>query len=96
MDISKAAGSGPFFAKQLFAEVFYESGRTWDDEGEGDDRGWLDSMGLEVNLSFNLLRIMHIAPGLGFAYAPDRPKDDDDGLDERYQTYIVIKGYVNF
>ena len=96
VDISKGSGSGPFFAKQLFAEVFYERGRTWDDEGEGDDRGWLDSMGLEINFSFKLLRFMHIAPGLGFAYAPDRPKDDDDGLDERYQIYIVIKGFVNF
>jgi hypothetical protein len=39
---------------------------------------------------------MRIAPGLGVAYAPDRPKGDDDGLDERYQIYIVIKGFVNF
>ncbi len=96
VDISKGAGSAPFFAKQLFAEVFYEGGRTWDDEGEGDERGWLDSMGLEVNFSLKLLRFLRIAPGLGFAYAPDRPKGDDDGLDERYQIYIVIKGFVNF
>ena len=96
VDISKGAGSAPFFAKQLFAEIFYERGRTWDDEGEGDDRGWLDAMGLEVNFSLKLLRFMQIAPGLGFAYAPDRPEGDDDGLDERYQIYIVIKGFVNF
>jgi hypothetical protein len=96
LDISKGSGSAPFFAKQLFAEVFYEGGRTWDDEGVGDDLGWLDSMGVEVNCSLEFLRLMQIAPGLGFAYAPDRPKGDDDESDERYQVYITIKGWVSF
>ena len=98
VNISKGAGgSAPFYLNQLFAEVFYERGRTWDDEGEGDDRGWLDSMGLELNFSFKLLRFMRIAPGLGALYAPDRLRDRGDrDDDERYQVYFSLKGSVNF
>ncbi|OEU58250.1 MAG: hypothetical protein BAW33_00120 [Desulfobacterales bacterium C00003104] len=93
--IWKGAGSAPFFAKQVFAEVFYEAGRTWDNEGKGDDLGWLHATGLECNFSMKLLRYMDFAPGLGVVYAPDRPKGGDDD-DERWQFYISIKGSVNF
>lgn len=51
------------------------------------------------NFALKLLRFIQIAPGLGFAYAPDRPKHssgDEDDPDERYQIYITIKGWVNF
>ncbi len=98
LDISRGGGSAPFYTKQLFGEVFYETGRTWDDEGKGDDRGWLDATGVELNVSFKVFRFLKIAPGLGFAYAPDRSKDtgaNDDGSDERYQIYITIKGWVS-
>ncbi|NVM22996.1 MAG: hypothetical protein HWN68_14595 [Desulfobacterales bacterium] len=72
---------------------------AWDEKGKGDDRDWLDSIGLEVNVSIKLLRFINIAPGLGFLYAPDRPKHspgNEDGPDERRQIYISIKGAVNF
>jgi len=83
----------------LFAEVFYEGGKTWDREDEGDDLGWINAMGLEMNLSMKLLRYIRIAPGLGFVFAPERSKkdpNDDEDVDERFQLYITIKGFVNF
>ena len=52
-----------------------------------------------LNFALKLFRFIQIAPGLGFAYAPDRPKHssgDEDDPDERYQIYITIKGWVNF
>ena len=98
-DLSRGGGSAPFYTKQVFGEIFYERGRTWDDEGEGDYLGWIESTGLELNVSLKLLRFLKIAPGLGFVYAPDRPEnthDDDDESDERYQAYVTIKGWVSF
>ncbi len=99
LDTSRGGGSAPLYTKQLFGEIFYETGRTWDDEGVGDDLGWIESTGLELNVSLKLLRFLKIAPGLGFVYAPDRSedtRDNDDESDERYQIYITIKGWVNF
>lgn len=100
LDLSRGvAGSMPVYFKQIFAEVFYEGGRTWDDKGIGDDKGWINAAGLEANFSLKLLRFMRIAPGLGFAFAADRPRNDsenDEGLDERFQVYVAIKAFVNF
>ena len=89
-------GSFPFYFRQIFAEFFYDGGRTWSNNGLGDDLRWLDAMGLELNLSCRILRFLNIAPGIGFAYAPDRYEGDDDNDDERYQAYITVKGVVNF
>ena len=92
-------GSTPIYYKQLFAEIFYEGGRTWDKEGEGDDRGWINAVGLEVNFSLKLLRFIRIAPGLGLVFTPDRSKRDsnnDENVDEHFQLYFTIKGFVNF
>ena len=95
IDLSKGREGGfPFYSRQLFAEIFYEGGRTWDDEGRGDDRGWINSYGAEVNYAMKILRYLAFSPGVGVAYAPDRPEDDED--DSTVQVYLTIKGWVNF
>ena len=89
------SGSAPLFFNQIFGEIFYEGGRTWDDEDEGDDLGWLDSIGLEVNLSFKLFRFLEMAPGLGVLYAPDWSKRSSN-KNKQYQIYFTVKGSVNY
>jgi hypothetical protein len=74
-------------------ELFYESGRTYDDEGIGDDIGWLHSAGLEVNYGLTLLRFLSFAPGLGVAYVPQR--DDRDPDEYEVVPYLSIKLWAN-
>lgn len=94
-DFSKGReGVFPFYSRQLFAEVFYEGGRTWDDAGRGDDRGWINSYGVEVNYAMKILRYLAFSPGVGIVYVSDRPEDDED--DNKIQAYVTIKGWVNF
>ena len=95
IDFSKGReGVFPFYSRQLFAEVFYEGGRTWDDAGRGDDRGWINSYGVEVNYAMKILRYLAFSPGVGIVYVSDRPEDDED--DNKVQAYVTIKGWVNF
>lgn len=89
-------GSMPMYYRQLFAEVFYDGGMAWSPGIDGNDRLWLDSLGLEVNIALKLLRFLRIAPGIGFAYAPDHSRfHAGDDEEKRYQFYLTIKGFVN-
>jgi hypothetical protein len=93
-NIFKGMESGfPLYNRDLFLEVFYEAGRTYDDEGIGDDIGWLHSAGLEVNFGLTLLRYVSFAPGIGVAYAPQR--DDRDPDEYEVVPYISIKGWAS-
>ena len=68
-DISKGKeGIFPFYSRQLFAEVFYEGGRTWN-RGGGRAGGWINATGAEVNFAMKMLRFLAIAPGVGVAVA---------------------------
>ncbi len=87
----------PVYMQQLFGEVFYEGGMVWD---QSDDRPWLGSVGVEINLSTTLLRMLEVAPGMGIAYAFDRearlrPDGEEEGVD-KLQFYLSIKASVNF
>jgi len=84
----------PIYTHQLFGEVFYEGGRTWDEGNGGDDLGWLDSTGIEANLSMRLMRYLQFAPGVGAAYIPDRAERSDS--DDRFAVYFTFKAWVNF
>lgn len=103
LDFSRGmiGGSFPIYFKQLFAEVFYEGGRTWETEKMGASDQWIQSMGLEVNFSLKLLRFAQFAPGLGVLYAPERlPLNCEKGetgcqQDQRFQIYLTFKGIVN-
>ena len=87
-------GGFPFYARQFFGEIFYEGGRTYDPQDAGDDLGWLNSAGLELNFSMTIFRYLTFAPGLGLAVAPDRTrKHRDKGV---IIPYLAIKGGVNF
>jgi hypothetical protein len=91
-DFSKGAeGAFPFYSRQLFAEVFYEGGQAWDNPSQGNHEKWINACGLEVNYALKMLRFLAFSPGIGLAYAPDRPDDEDD-----VQLYLSIKGWVNF
>ena len=83
-------GIFPFYSRQLSAEIFYEGGRTWNANGSGEERGWINAAGAEVNFAMKMLRYLAIAPGVGVAFAPDR----DDA--ETVQPYFTVKGWVNF
>jgi WD40 repeat protein len=83
----------PFYNRDLFLELFYEAGRTYDDEGIGDDIGWLHSAGLEVNYGLTLLRYLSFAPGIGAAYVPQR--DDRDPDEYAVVPYLSIKLWTN-
>jgi Tol biopolymer transport system component len=90
-DISRGKeGIFPFYSRQLFAEIFYEGGRTWLDRQSGGDGDWLDAAGAEVNFAMTMLRYLAIAPGIGAVYAPDREEEDE------LQLYLTVKGWVNF
>jgi hypothetical protein len=73
----------------LFAEVFYEGGRTWDDQSNGAGEEWINAGGVEVNYAMKMFRFLAFSPGLGVVYAPDRREDE-------LQLYLSIKGWVNF
>jgi hypothetical protein len=75
-------------------EVFYEGGRTDDNAGFGDDIGWLNSAGAEINYGMSLLRFLKFAPGAGIAYAPQR-NDRDSDLYE-VTGYFSLKFWGNF
>jgi WD40 repeat protein len=83
----------PLYNRDLFVELFYEAGRTYDDEGIGDDIGWLHSAGLEVNYGLTLLRYISFAPGIGAAYVPQR--DDRDPDEYEVVPYFSIKLWNN-
>lgn len=95
LDFSRGMeGAFPIYFRQLMAEIFYEGGRTWDDEGLGDDLGWINSWGTEVNCSIKIFRYVAFSPGLGIAYARDRTRRDPE--DDSVQIYLSVKGWVNF
>ncbi|MFN2366130.1 MAG: hypothetical protein ABR523_06675 [Desulfurivibrionaceae bacterium] len=79
-----------FYSRQLFAEIFYEGGRTWLPRQSGGDGDWLDAAGAELNFAVTMLRYLAIAPGIGAVYAPDREEEDE------LQVYLTVKGWVNF
>ncbi|MDH3601303.1 MAG: outer membrane protein assembly factor, partial [Candidatus Tectomicrobia bacterium] len=85
----------PFYLQQGFIEVFYEGGAAWDNDGPNDEKNWLNSMGVEFNMSMTIFRFIDLAPGLGVAYTPDRdPRRFDP--DDDVQVYLTIKGSINF
>ncbi|MGD9187147.1 MAG: hypothetical protein PVI89_02995, partial [Desulfobacteraceae bacterium] len=93
-NIFKGMESGfPLYNRDLFLELFYEGGRTYDDEGIGDDIGWLHSAGLEINYGLTLLRYISFSPGLGVAYVPQR--DDRDPDEYEVVPYLSIKLWAN-
>ena len=92
--------TSPFYLHQIFAEIFYDGGKAtggiWGNENE-----WIDSAGLEVNLSTTLFRFLPIAPGIGVAYAFDyedrkRAGQEDENELNKLQVYISVKTTVNF
>jgi hypothetical protein len=91
--INRAAhNASPLVFHQVFGEVFYEGGRTWNgNSDQGGDRSWIQAAGLEANADVNLARWVRIAPGVGAAYAFDR----DDGS-SRVRTYISLKATADF
>jgi hypothetical protein len=85
----------PFYLQQGFIEVFYEGGTAWDDDGHHDENDWLNSMGVEFNMSMTIFRFVDLAPGLGVAYTPNRdPRRFDP--DNDVQVYLTIKSSINF
>ncbi len=92
----------PFYLHQIFAEVFYEGGKAMDGGPGGQENKWIQSAGMEANLSTTLFRFLPIAPGIGVAYAfdyADRKRAGEEGdTDEetKLQVYLTIKTTVNF
>ncbi|MEJ2039241.1 MAG: BamA/TamA family outer membrane protein, partial [Desulfosarcinaceae bacterium] len=84
----------PVYARSLFAEVFYEGGRTWNDVTRDDDLDWINAAGVEVNFGTTLFRFLKFAPGLGVAYVPERNHFDEDKED--VVVYMAIKLWANF
>lgn len=78
----------------LHLEVFYEGGRTYDDNRFGDDGGWLHAAGVEVNYGLSILRFLRFAPGIGVAYAPQR--DDRDPDEYEAVAYLSLKLWTGF
>ena len=77
------------------AGLFYEGGRTWDDKGDGDRYGWLNSVGTEVTFGLAMFRYLNFSPGIGLVYAPDNPDSGPDENDD-LQAYFTIKGWYDF
>jgi outer membrane protein assembly factor BamA len=95
LDLFKGLESGfPLYNRDLRLEVFYEGGRTYDDNGIGDDIGWLHSAGAEINYGMSILRFIRFAPGIGVAYAPQR--DDRDPDENEAVAYISVKLWSSF
>jgi len=94
-DFSKGHESWfPVYTRQIFAELFFEGGRVWDEKGYTGDLDWVWSVGTEINFAMKIFRHLAISPGLGVVYAPDRDYRDDS-LDEIY-IYLSLKGWVNY
>jgi len=94
-DFSKGhEGKFPLYSRQFFGEIFSEAGRTWDENGYGDDLGWIHSYGIEVNYALKIFRFLRASPGLGIAYAPDRIRRGPQESDA--EIYLSLKGWVNF
>jgi hypothetical protein len=95
LDLFKGLESGfPLYNRDLRLEVFYEGGRTYDDNDIGDDIGWLHSAGAEINYGMSILRFIRFAPGIGVAYAPQR--DDRDPDENEAVAYISVKLWSSF
>lgn len=95
LNIFKGVESGfPLYNRDLFLEVFYEGGRTYDDNDIGDAIGWLNAAGVEVNYGLTLLRFLQIAPGIGVVYAPQRDEHDPDK--DEVVGYLSIKFWTSF
>lgn len=94
--------TSPFYLHQIFAEIFYEGGKAMDGEPGGRENAWIQSTGVEANLSTTLFRFLPIAPGVGVAYAFDledrKRAGEEEDTDEvsKLQVYITIKTTVNF
>jgi len=89
----------PSYLRQIFCEVFYEGGRTWDEKRIGDNREWLNAVGTEANFSMTLLRYFQFSPGLGVVYNPDKIDEEDDDEEEEeseVNVYVSIKGWISF
>ncbi|MFO7560798.1 MAG: hypothetical protein R6X10_18375 [Desulfobacterales bacterium] len=84
----------PSYLRQISCEVFYEGGRTWNENGNGDHSGWISAIGTEANFSMTLLRYLNFAPGLGVAYAPDKIVEEDE--ESKLNVYVSIKGWISF
>lgn len=84
----------PVYARSLFAEVYYEGGKTWNDGPRQDDIDWLNAAGLEVNFGGTLFRFLQFAPGLGVVYAPQRDEFDEEK--NEVVAYMGIKLWYNF
>lgn len=85
----------PVYTRSLTAELFYEGGRTWDDNGDGDRYGWLNAVGTEVNFGMTMLRYLQFSPGIGVVYAPEN-SDGGPGNNEDLVVYFSIKGWYDF
>jgi len=85
----------PSYLRQISCELFYEGGRTWDENGSGDDLEWLNAIGAEANFSMTLLRYLSFAPGLGVVYDPDKIVEEDDE-ESKVNVYVSIKGWISF
>ncbi len=91
----KGVESGfPLYNRDLHLEVFYEAGRTYDDNDVGDDIGWLHAAGAEVNYGLSILRFLKFAPGIGVVYAPQRNDRDPD--EEDVVAYLSLKLWTSF
>lgn len=92
--------TSPFYLHQLFGEFFYEGGKATGEEVTEQKNEWINSAGLEINLSTTLFRSLQISPGIGIVYAFDledrKRADNNDNDDDKLQVYISIKGTVNF
>ncbi len=84
----------PFYARSLFAEVYYEGGKTWNGVTRDDDIDWLHAAGLEADFGMTLFRFIQFAPGLGVVYAPQRDEFDEDK--EEVIVYLGVKLWYNF
>jgi outer membrane protein assembly factor BamA len=94
-NIFKGAESGfPFYSRSLFAEVFYEGGRIWNDVSRDDDIDWLNAAGIEVNFGMTIFRYLQFAPGIGVVYAPERDEFDDEKSE--VVPYIGLKLWRSF
>jgi hypothetical protein len=88
-------GSFPIYTRSLAAELFYEGGRTWDENGDGDRFGWLNAVGTEISFGMTMVRYLSFSPGIGIVYAPentDRGKNETEDL----LVYLTIKGWYDY
>lgn len=87
----------PWYLHQGFLEVFYEGGTAWSGERRPDEKDWINSFGVEFNVSMTFFRFFDIAPGLGVAYVPERDEQRfGDDEDDTVQVFLALKSTVNF